>query len=44
VLAIGFLANLLIRPVPERYHEPADGGPAVPAQSKPTEPVKGARA
>jgi len=23
VLAIGFIANLLIRPVPERYHEPA---------------------
>jgi hypothetical protein len=24
VLAVGFLANLAIRPVPERYHEPAD--------------------
>ncbi|MGK5685204.1 OFA family MFS transporter [Actinoplanes sp. URMC 104] len=23
VLAVGFVANLLIRPVPERYHEPA---------------------
>nr|WP_308440191.1 OFA family MFS transporter [Asanoa siamensis] len=42
VLAIGFLANLLIRPVPERFHEPASGGPTVPAQSKPAEPVKGA--
>ncbi|MEV0716819.1 OFA family MFS transporter [Asanoa sp. NPDC050611] len=44
VLAVGFLANLLIRPVPERFHEPGGGGPAVPAQSKPTEPVKGATA
>jgi MFS family permease len=24
ILAIGFVANLLIRPVPERYHEPPD--------------------
>ena len=24
VLAIGFIANLLIRPVPERFHEPAE--------------------
>jgi hypothetical protein len=23
VLAVGFVANLLIRPVPERFHEPA---------------------
>jgi MFS family permease len=23
VLAVGFLANLLVRPVPEKYHEPA---------------------
>jgi hypothetical protein len=23
VLAIGLVANLLIRPVPERYHEPS---------------------
>ncbi len=23
VLAVGFIANLLVRPVPERYHEPA---------------------
>jgi hypothetical protein len=29
VLAIGFIANLLIRPVPERFHEPA--APAEPA-------------
>ncbi|SCF11816.1 Major Facilitator Superfamily protein [Micromonospora viridifaciens] len=25
VLAVGFVANLLIRPVPERFHEPAAG-------------------
>ncbi|GAB3390628.1 OFA family MFS transporter [Micromonospora halotolerans] len=25
VLAVGFVANLLIRPVPERFHEPAPG-------------------
>jgi MFS family permease len=25
LLAVGFVANLLIRPVPERYHEPASG-------------------
>ncbi|MEU1688229.1 OFA family MFS transporter [Micromonospora sp. NPDC005707] len=25
VLAVGFVANLLIRPVPERFHEPASG-------------------
>ncbi|MDZ5443694.1 OFA family MFS transporter [Micromonospora sp. 4G57] len=25
VLAVGFIANLLIRPVPERFHEPASG-------------------
>ncbi|HTF10811.1 MAG TPA: MFS transporter, partial [Asanoa sp.] len=37
VLAIGFVANLLIRPVPERYHEP--GGAHVPAQPKPVEPA-----
>jgi MFS family permease len=37
VLAVGFIANLLIRPVPERYHEP--GGAKVPAQPKPVEPA-----
>ncbi|HEV7708627.1 MAG TPA: OFA family MFS transporter [Asanoa sp.] len=37
VLAVGFIANLLIRPVPERYHEP--GGTQVPAQPKPVEPA-----
>ncbi|MCO1593565.1 OFA family MFS transporter [Micromonospora sp. RHAY321] len=26
VLAVGFVANLLIKAVPERYHEPATGG------------------
>ncbi|MFJ1539780.1 OFA family MFS transporter [Micromonospora chalcea] len=25
VLAVGLMANLLVRPVPERYHEPASG-------------------
>jgi MFS family permease len=25
VLAVGFVANLLVRPVPERFHEPVDG-------------------
>ena len=24
LLAVGFIANLLVRPVPERFHEPAD--------------------
>ncbi|TQL68578.1 nitrate/nitrite transporter NarK [Nocardioides albertanoniae] len=28
LLAIGFVANLLVRQVPERYHEPASGGPS----------------
>ncbi|MEV4534323.1 OFA family MFS transporter [Asanoa sp. NPDC049518] len=36
VLAIGFLANLLIRPVPEQYHEPR--------QAEAAEPVKEAAA
>jgi MFS family permease len=44
VLAIGFLANLLIRPVPSRFHEPGGGAASVPAQPKPTEPVKEATA
>lgn len=25
VLAVGLVANLLVRPVPQRYHEPASG-------------------
>jgi MFS family permease len=28
VLAVGFVANLLIRPVPDRFHEPAAGDEA----------------
>jgi hypothetical protein len=24
VLAVGFIANLLVRPVPDRFHEPAE--------------------
>ncbi|MQA78652.1 MAG: MFS transporter [Streptosporangiales bacterium] len=28
VLAVGFVANLLVRPVSERFHEPADGAAA----------------
>jgi len=35
VLAVGFLANLAIRPVPERYHEPA--AEEVPAATAGTE-------
>jgi MFS family permease len=31
VLGIGFVANLLIRPVPERFHEPDDSEPAAAA-------------
>jgi hypothetical protein len=27
VLAVGFIANLLIRPVNERFHEPSDREP-----------------
>ncbi|MGK5740587.1 OFA family MFS transporter [Micromonospora sp. URMC 103] len=36
VLAVGFLANLLIRPVPERYHEPEtrDEGDTVDAAAE----------
>jgi MFS family permease len=38
VLAIGFVANLLIRPVPERFHEPSLAGktpdPAVAADGR----------
>jgi MFS family permease len=33
VLGIGFVANLLIRPVPERFHEPDDREPAAAAAS-----------
>ena len=37
VLAVGFVANLLIRPVPERYHEPDPETRArVPAQRDPS--------
>jgi hypothetical protein len=38
VLAIGFIANLLIRPVPDRFHEPAAGPPpqTVAAEGSPT--------
>ncbi|WP_319461350.1 OFA family MFS transporter [Micromonospora sp. RTP1Z1] len=39
VLAVGFIANLLIRPVPERFHEPASGGGA----DEGTEPVAAER-
>ena len=34
VLAVGFLANLLVRPVPDRFHEPADEPPVQPAREK----------
>ncbi len=43
VLAIGFVANLLIRPVPERFHEPG-GDDRSQHRPKPTEPVKEATA
>jgi MFS family permease len=38
VLAVGFVANLLIRPVSDRFHEPAGGPPAAPvaAEGSPT--------
>jgi MFS family permease len=36
ILAVGFVANLLIRPVADRFHEPATGGPE-------TEPALAAR-
>ncbi|MFI7483946.1 OFA family MFS transporter [Kocuria sp. M1R5S2] len=31
LLVVGFVANLMIRPVHARHHEPADGGPDRPA-------------
>ncbi|MGX6604978.1 MFS transporter [Micromonosporaceae bacterium Da 78-11] len=33
VLAVGFVANLLIRPVPERFHEPAGTGATLPKEA-----------
>ncbi|SCG72562.1 OFA family MFS transporter [Micromonospora inositola] len=39
VLAVGFIANLLIRPVPERFHEPSAGG----GVDEGTEPVTAER-
>lgn len=39
VLAIGFVANLLIRPVPERFHEPAADDKAAEEAVRPSEPV-----
>jgi MFS family permease len=42
VLAVGFLANLLIRPVPERFHEPV--GPAGPPNTTASRPTAGAAA
>lgn len=39
VLAVGFVANLLIRPVPERYHEPTAAGKASDGAAAATEPV-----
>ncbi|MFC0032088.1 OFA family MFS transporter [Micromonospora chaiyaphumensis] len=35
VLAVGFVANLLIRPVPERFHEPASGRDGVEDAAQP---------
>jgi MFS family permease len=42
VLAVGFLANLLIRPVPERFHEPV--GPAGPPNTTASRPTTAAAA
>ncbi|MEU4477290.1 OFA family MFS transporter [Micromonospora sp. NPDC023966] len=39
VLAVGFIANLLIRPVPERFHEPDTGGAVPVAPAEKTDPV-----
>jgi hypothetical protein len=33
VLAVGFIANLLIRPVPEKYHQPAANAEPTPEGS-----------
>jgi hypothetical protein len=35
VLAVGFVANLLIRPVPERFHEPASGHDGIEDEAQP---------
>ena len=37
LLAVGFVANLLIRPVDERFHEPDDGEPRDRDRAPPTE-------
>lgn len=39
VLAVGFIANLLVRPVPERFHEPDTGGAVPVAPTEKTDPV-----
>ncbi|WP_346118020.1 OFA family MFS transporter [Micromonospora coerulea] len=39
VLAVGFIANLLVRPVPERFHEPDTGGAVPVAPAERTDPV-----
>ncbi|MEU0548494.1 OFA family MFS transporter [Micromonospora sp. NPDC005979] len=39
VLAIGFVANLLVRPVPDRFHEPDRGSTSPVARASVTEPV-----
>ncbi|MFF5175680.1 OFA family MFS transporter [Micromonospora sp. NPDC000089] len=41
VLAVGFVANLLVRPVPERFHEPAAGRDG--AGAEPVAAERGAR-
>ncbi|MFI5956254.1 OFA family MFS transporter [Cryptosporangium sp. NPDC051539] len=41
VLAVGFVANLLIRPVAERFHEPASSAPPEPtADARAPEPAE----
>jgi hypothetical protein len=36
ILAVGFVANLLIRPVPDRFHEPADEAEPAMAEAERT--------
>ncbi|MEV1289258.1 OFA family MFS transporter [Micromonospora sp. NPDC049679] len=39
ILAAGFIANLLVRPIPERFHEPGTGGARPIAPAERTDPV-----
>lgn len=35
LLIVGFVANLLVRPAPEKFHEPADATPSTPPEHTP---------